>query len=98
MAKASAGEDWLTATERVTVECFSEPEGADILIDGEFVGNTPSILKVPAGDHHLEIQLSGHKPVTQALNLPAGSGLRTIRTPLEKKSSPDLPTQRAQDA
>ncbi len=81
----SQAQDWLTATDRVTVECYSEPSGADILIDGDFVGNTPSILKVPVGDHRLEIQLAGYKPVSQALNLAAGMGLRTIRTPLEKK-------------
>ena len=71
--------------ERVTVECFSEPSGADILIDGEFVGNTPSILKVPTGNHRLEMQLSNHRPYSQPLNLAPGAGILTIRVTLEKK-------------
>ena len=71
--------------ERITVECFSDPSGADIVIDGEFYGTTPSILKIPVGNHRLEIQLSGYKSFSQSLDLPSGSGLRTVRTALEKK-------------
>jgi hypothetical protein len=71
--------------ERITVECFSDPSGAEILIDGDFYGNTPSILNVPVGDHRFEIQLAGYKSYSQSLNLPSGAGLRTIRAPLEKK-------------
>lgn len=71
--------------ERVTVECFSDPLGAEIIIDGDFYGTTPSILKVPPGNHRLELQLSGYKVFFQPLNLESGSGLRTIRASLEKK-------------
>jgi len=71
--------------ERVTVECFSDPSGADILIDGEFYGNTPSILKILVGNHRVEIQLPGYKVFSQPLNLPAGGGIRTIRALLEKR-------------
>ncbi len=77
--------DTIGADERVTVECFSEPSGADILIDGEFYGSTPSILKVRAGNHRLEITLAGYKTFTQALDLTAGGAFRTIRASLEKK-------------
>jgi len=71
--------------ERVTVECFSIPTAADILIDGEFYGNTPSILKIPVGKHDLQIQLSGYKTYSIPLTLEAGRGIRTIRAPLEQK-------------
>jgi hypothetical protein len=71
--------------ERVSVECFSDPSAADILIDGEFYGNTPSILKVPVGKHELEIQLSGYKTYAVPLILQPGTGIRTIRASLEPK-------------
>jgi hypothetical protein len=74
-----------TKAERVTVECFSDPSAADILIDGEFYGNTPSILKVPAGKHDLEIQLPGYKTYAIPLILQSGTGIRTIRASLEQK-------------
>jgi hypothetical protein len=75
----------LANVERVKVECFSDPSAADILIDGEFYGNTPSILKVPVGKHELEIQLSGYKTYSIPLILEPGTGIRTIRASLEQK-------------
>jgi hypothetical protein len=75
----------LANVERARVECFSDPSAADILIDGEFYGNTPSILKVPVGRHALEIQLSGYKTYSIPLILEPGTGIRTIRASLEQK-------------
>jgi hypothetical protein len=75
----------LANVERAKVECFSDPSGADILIDGEFYGNTPSILKVPVGKHELEIQLSAYKTYSISLILEPGTGIRTIRASLEQK-------------
>ena len=75
----------LANVERTTVECFSDPSAADILIDGEFYGNTPSILKVPVGKHQLEIQLSGYKTYSIPLILEPGTQIRTIRASLEQK-------------
>jgi hypothetical protein len=75
----------LAKTERVTVECFSDPSGADILIDGEFYGNTPSILKLPVGKHELEIQLSGYKTYAIPLILQSDTRIRTIHPSLEQK-------------
>jgi hypothetical protein len=75
----------LASVERVRVECFSDPPWADILIDGEFYGNTPSMLKIPVGKHDLEIQLSGYKTYSRPLILQSGTGILTIRAPLEAK-------------
>jgi len=75
----------LANVERARVECFSDPSAADILIDGEFYGNTPSVLKVPVGRHELEIQLSGYKTYSIPLILEPGTGIRTIRASLEQK-------------
>jgi len=75
----------LANVERVRVECFSDPSAADILIDGDFYGNTPSILKVPVGKHELEIQLSGYKTYSITLILEPGTGIRHIRASLEEK-------------
>lgn len=71
------------STEWITVECFSTPAGAEILIDGTYYGNTQSIIKVPAGDHQLQFALDGYKPYDVALYIPAGSAVRTIRKDLE---------------
>ena len=83
-AAPPAPQDFSDSVERVTVECFSDPTAADILVDGDFRGSTPSILKLSAVTHRLEIRLPGYKTFSQTLNLTAGTGIRTIRTTLEK--------------
>jgi hypothetical protein len=82
---APAAQDVIGTAGRITVECFSDPSGGDILIDGSYHGNTPSILKLTATSHHLEVSLPGYKNYVQDLNLSVERGFRTIRAPLEKK-------------
>jgi serine protease Do len=42
-----------------TVTISSDPQGAEIYLDGKFVGNTPSVFKLAAGRHHIKIKLPG---------------------------------------
>ena len=74
----------LSSTDLATVEFFSEPMGADILINGDYVGNSPSILKVMPGKHMLTFQLNGYKTVSQPLDLTSAAQLKTIRISLDK--------------
>ena len=71
--------------EPVTLNCFSDPSGADIVIDEDFRGTTPSILKIPPGKHRLEYQLSGYTMFSRDLDLKSGMGVQTIRATLQKK-------------
>jgi hypothetical protein len=71
--------------EYITVECFSEPSGADIMIDDEFHGSTPSILKLVPGNHRIEFRLMGYKAHSRPLNLTPAIGLQTVRMTLEKQ-------------
>src|SRR5262245_44433314 len=47
--------------ESTTLDVKSTPDGADITIDGKFVGNTPSSLRIVAGDHFIVIEKAGFK-------------------------------------
>jgi hypothetical protein len=71
--------------EYIRVECYSDPLGADIIIDDEFHGSTPSILKLVPGNHQIEFRLMGYKGHSQTLNLTPGSSLTTVRMTLEKQ-------------
>ena len=44
---------------RVTVT--SAPEGADIAVDGSFVGNAPSTVNLTEGDHTITVTKNGYK-------------------------------------
>jgi hypothetical protein len=41
------------------VAISSEPGGAEIYVDGKFVGQTPSTVPLPAGAHHVEVKAAG---------------------------------------
>ena len=44
-----------------SVEFDSTPDGADIAIDGNLVGNTPSTLRLIPGHHSIEIRMAGYR-------------------------------------
>ncbi len=47
----------------------SSVAGADIEVDGAFVGNTPSTVSVPAGKHTITIKKKGYAAWTRTMNL-----------------------------
>jgi len=65
MAPAAPGAG--LASEPAAVEFSSTPDGADILIDGAFVGNTPSTLRVTPGRHAIEIRMAGYHAWTRTM-------------------------------
>jgi hypothetical protein len=59
----------------------SEPTGADIFVDDKFMGNTPSLLQLPAGSHTIRIEGKGQKPWSRDVTL-TGGGKVTIQASL----------------
>jgi hypothetical protein len=50
----------------------STPAEAEISIDGNFVGNTPSSVNVAAGDHTISIRMAGYEPWDRTIHTSAG--------------------------
>ena len=62
---------------------WSTPDGADITIDGKFVGSTPSTLRLSIGEHTVTIEKSGFQAWTRTMTVtPAGNV--NIEATLEK--------------
>lgn len=51
------------------VSLTSTPSGAEIYLDGKFVGDTPSVLQVSAGTHKIRIESAGKKPFERELDV-----------------------------
>jgi len=51
----------------------STPPGADIEIDGAFVGNTPSTVSVAPGSHQIAVKKKGFTDWTKTLNVTGGT-------------------------
>jgi PEGA domain-containing protein len=67
-----------------TVEIKSTPDGAEITVDEKFFGNTPSTLRLPAGDHKIRLEKPGFKTWERTLTLGAGA-TATLSPTLEKQ-------------
>ncbi len=51
----------------------STPPGADIELDGSFVGSTPSIINLLPGDHQIVLKKRGFKPWERKMKATSGS-------------------------
>src|SRR2546427_6731420 len=56
----------------VKVEVSSTPDGADVLVDGNFVGNTPSSVGVLPGDHVITVKKAGYKAWERKVAISSG--------------------------
>jgi hypothetical protein len=74
---SSVGEELTTAVLK------SNPDGADITVDGRFVGSTPSSVRLRPGEHTILIQKSGFKSWQRTMFVNPG-GIVTIDATLEK--------------
>lgn len=61
----------------------SDPSGADIQLDGSFVGNTPSDVQVPEGNHTISVKKAGFKDWERTLKVSTGSNVH-LSAQLEK--------------
>lgn len=61
----------------------SIPDGADIEVDGNFVGNAPSDVQVSDGDHTVTIKKTGFKDWERKMKISAGSSIH-LSAELEK--------------
>jgi hypothetical protein len=64
------------------VNVLSSPSSADVEVDGKFVGNTPSSVSLPAGDHTVRITKKGYK--TWERKLAVSGGTSNINAELEE--------------
>jgi hypothetical protein len=62
----------------VAVTCSLE--NADVTVDGAFVGNLPTALRLPPGKHTIQVTLAGYRPWSREITVLAGSDLRLIAT------------------
>ncbi|MGO9274757.1 MAG: PEGA domain-containing protein [Terriglobia bacterium] len=62
---------------------MSQPDGADITVDGKYAGNTPSTLKLPPGDHAIKIEKPGFKAWERTITVSPGSEV-TVSATLEQ--------------
>lgn len=79
---AGSAESAAPAASGARLVITSVPSGADIEIDGAFMGNAPSSLQLQPGDHKVAVKKSGYKDWQRTLRVMGGEV--NIRAELEK--------------
>jgi hypothetical protein len=82
---ASESQNAMATSARLQID--STPTGADIEVDGSFVGNTPSEVQITDGDHTVVVKKSGFKDWQRKLKSSVGSSVH-ISAELEKAETP----------
>jgi hypothetical protein len=63
-----------------TVNVTSNPDGAEVYADGQFVGNSPAVLKLTPGKHTVSVKLSGYRDWSREISVESGSEARLTAT------------------
>jgi hypothetical protein len=71
------------ASSSAKLQLGSDPPGADIEVDGNFVGNTPSDVQVAEGDHTVTVKKAGFRDWERKLKVTGGSSVH-LNAELEK--------------
>jgi hypothetical protein len=69
------------------LQLVSDPPGADVEVDGNFVGNTPSDAQVTEGEHTVSLKKTGFKDWERKLKVSSGSSVH-LNAELEKAANP----------
>jgi hypothetical protein len=73
MSKFAPAEPAASAAGQASLAVDSTPPGADIEVDGSFVGSTPSTVSVAAGSHTIAVKKKGFADWSRTLNVTSGS-------------------------
>jgi hypothetical protein len=71
-------------SEKGKIVVTSVPEGAEVYVDDDLVGNAPATLRLPSGKHTVKVSQPGFKPWTKQVAVFAGSEAN-LKALLEKE-------------
>lgn len=86
-APSQAGAPPPSSSSQIALSIDSTPQGADIEVDGGFLGNTPSTVSVASGSHEIVVKKKGFADWTRTLKVSGGS----IHLNAELEAAPSQP-------
>ena len=89
LAPAPAAVAAAAESNTTNLEITSTPDAAEIELDGNFVGSTPSTIPVAAGDHVVTVREPGYEVWERKIRTSGGSV--KISAQLQQKAAPEQP-------
>lgn len=78
---AAASQPTVTVAEaEAIIALVSTPAGADVSVDGGFVGNAPATLKLKPGKHTVRLSMAGYKDWSREVTVLSGSQVNLTAT------------------
>jgi predicted acylesterase/phospholipase RssA len=68
------------ADEAGTIAVNSVPDGAEVYVDGSFVGNAPATLRLAPGKHTIGVTAKGYKDWSRELSVLTSSDVKLMAT------------------
>lgn len=84
MTKVAESNAPAAADDKGKIMLTSVPEGAEVYVDDDLVGNAPATLRLPSGKHTVKVSQQGYKTWTKQVTVFAGSETN-LKAPLEKE-------------
>lgn len=72
-AESAASGNFASQAAGSSIAVTSTPSGAEILIDGNFVGSTPSSVPVPMGSHTISVHKAGYTSWERTIRVSGGT-------------------------
>ena len=63
-----------------SIEVRSTPDGAEVYVDGAFIGNSPATLRLSPGQHTIRVAQSGYKDWSRDISVHSGSEAHLVAT------------------
>jgi diacylglycerol kinase family enzyme len=62
----------------VPVHVTSDPDAADVYVDGSFVSSTPAVLRLPTGTYKIVVKMSGYAAWDREVKILPGAEVRLV--------------------
>ncbi|HKI04293.1 MAG TPA: PEGA domain-containing protein [Thermoanaerobaculia bacterium] len=69
------------ATKFIAVRVTTSPAGADVILNGTYLGHTPYTLQVTADSHELQLELAGHESWRRRVKIEPGMAIEVNLVP-----------------
>ena len=80
MAENTPSAESAASSDAATVSLTTNPDGADVYVDGQFNGNSPATLKLKPGKHTIRVSMTGYSDWTRDISTDAGSSVHLTAT------------------